>query len=154
MEHAQSGPFGSQAALLAKHITHIPELIPMKQTLILLGALALASSAFTLVGQDSDGHRPPPGGPGGPGAQGGRGMMMLPIIQVLDANGDGVIDEKEIANAPAALKKLDKNGDGKLTMDELRPQRPPPGTARPGGPGAPGAPGAPAAPTAPPPSSK
>ena len=132
----------------------------MKQTLILLGALALASSAFTLVGQDSDGRRPPPGGPGAPGApgaQGGRGMMMLPIIQVLDANGDGVIDEKEIANAPAALKKLDKNGDGKLTMDELRPQRPPPGTARPGGPGAlgaPGAPGAPAAPTAPPPSSK
>jgi hypothetical protein len=35
-----------------------------------------------------------------------------------------VIDADEIANAPAALKALDKNGDGKLTQDELRPPRP------------------------------
>jgi Ca2+-binding EF-hand superfamily protein len=46
---------------------------------------------------------------------------------VLDANGDGVIDADEIANAPAALKKLDKNGDGQLTPDEYMPQ-PPEGT--------------------------
>ncbi|HVV73183.1 MAG TPA: phospholipid-binding protein, partial [Verrucomicrobiae bacterium] len=37
---------------------------------------------------------------------------------------DGVIDADEIANAPAALKTLDKNGDGKLTMDELMGPRP------------------------------
>ena len=42
----------------------------------------------------------------------------------LDANHDGVIDANEIANASAALKTLDKNGDGKLTPDELRPPRP------------------------------
>ena len=48
----------------------------------------------------------------------------------LDANGDGVIDAEEIANAPAALRKLDKDGDGKLTPDEYR---------EPGAPG--GAPG-------------
>jgi len=42
----------------------------------------------------------------------------------LDVNQDGVIDADEIANAPAALKTLDKNGDGKLTQDELRPTRP------------------------------
>jgi hypothetical protein len=42
----------------------------------------------------------------------------------LDANHDGVIDAQEIANAPAALRTLDKNHDGKLTHDELRPQRP------------------------------
>ena len=41
-----------------------------------------------------------------------------------DVNQDGVIDADEIANAPAALKTLDKNGDGKLTQDELHPARP------------------------------
>jgi Ca2+-binding EF-hand superfamily protein len=45
----------------------------------------------------------------------------LPIITALDANGDGVIDAREIANAGAALKTLDKNGDGKLTRDEFLP---------------------------------
>lgn len=34
---------------------------------------------------------------------------------------DGVISADEIANAPAALKTLDKNNDGQLTQDELRP---------------------------------
>lgn len=58
---------------------------------------------------------------------------MPPLIAALDANHDGVIDADEIANAPAALKKLDKNGDGKLTMDELRPPRPEGGPDR-GGP--------------------
>jgi Ca2+-binding EF-hand superfamily protein len=42
----------------------------------------------------------------------------------LDANKDGTIDEKEIKDASAALKKLDKNGDGKLTREELRPNMP------------------------------
>ena len=45
-------------------------------------------------------------------------------MMALDANHDGVIDATEISNAPAALLTLDKNGDGKLTQDELRPQRP------------------------------
>ena len=45
------------------------------------------------------------------------------IIAVLDANHDGVVDETEINNATVALKKLDKNGDGKLTGMELRAQR-------------------------------
>jgi hypothetical protein len=47
-----------------------------------------------------------------------------------------MIDETEIANATAALRTLDKNGDGKLTMDELMPLRPGPGEGprRPHGP--------------------
>jgi hypothetical protein len=45
----------------------------------------------------------------------------------LDTNHDGVIDETEIANASTALRKLDRNGDGKLTMNELMPPRPRPG---------------------------
>ena len=48
---------------------------------------------------------------------------MSPAFTALDANGDGVIDEKEIADAPQNLKKLDKNADGKISADELRPQR-------------------------------
>ena len=79
-----------------------------------LFVFGIAMSAFVAMAQDDakprhggDGKRPTP-----------------PIMAALDANGDMVIDEKEIANASAALKKLDKNGDGKLTMDELRPQRP------------------------------
>lgn len=48
-----------------------------------------------------------------------------PILDVLDANKDGVIDKEEIAQAAEALKKLDKNGDGKLTPDEYLPPRGP-----------------------------
>ncbi len=49
-----------------------------------------------------------------------------PFVAALDTNKkDGVISADEIANAPTALKTLDKNGDGKLTRDELRPPRPP-----------------------------
>jgi hypothetical protein len=50
------------------------------------------------------------------------------VFAVLDANHDGVIDSNEIANAPAALKTLDKNGNSRLTPDELFP--PPPGGHR------------------------
>jgi hypothetical protein len=56
-------------------------------------------------GPSRHGHRPPPS----------------PLFLALDANHDGVIDADEIANASNALKTLDKNGDGKLTQDELRP---------------------------------
>ncbi len=56
---------------------------------------------------------------------------MNPIILALDLNNDGTLDADEIAKASVSLKKLDKNGDGKITPDEHRPQRP-------GGPGGPG----------------
>jgi hypothetical protein len=42
-----------------------------------------------------------------------------PIFLALDTNHDGVISVDEIANAPAALKTLDKKGDGKLTLFEV-----------------------------------
>jgi hypothetical protein len=51
----------------------------------------------------------------------------------LDANGDGVIDADEIAHAPESLKKLDRSGDGRLTMDEAMSPRP--GMRGPGGQG-------------------
>jgi Ca2+-binding EF-hand superfamily protein len=49
-------------------------------------------------------------------------MMRSPAFLALDADGDGVISAAEIANAPAALQSLDKNGDGRLTEEEVRPQ--------------------------------
>ena len=48
--------------------------------------------------------------------------MRSPAFQALDADRDGVISAAELANAPAALKSLDRNGDGKLTAEEVRPQ--------------------------------
>ena len=49
-------------------------------------------------------------GPRGPGGH-GRGPGN-PIARVLDADHDGEISAAELANAPAAIKTLDANGDG------------------------------------------
>ena len=54
----------------------------------------------------------------------GRGGFPNPLLNALDANHDGIISAAEIQNAPAALRRLDKNGDGQLTQDELRPAFP------------------------------
>lgn len=57
----------------------------------------------------------PPGGPGeGP-------FPHFPLISVLDTNGDGVIDEDELAQAAASLKKLDANADGRIAIEECLP---------------------------------
>ena len=88
---------------------------------IILTAL-LATSALTTLAQDADTGAPhggrPPGGPGGPGHR------PPPFVAALDVNKDGVIDATELANASASLAKFDKNGDGQITLDELRPPRP------------------------------
>ena len=97
-----------------------------------LALAALGLSAWVITAQDAgtgpaQDQRPPrrmgPGGPGGPG--GPHHRPPPPLIGALDANHDGVIDATEIANASAALLTLDKNGDGKLTIDELIPPPPP-----------------------------
>jgi Ca2+-binding EF-hand superfamily protein len=48
-------------------------------------------------------------------------MHFHPVLAVLDVDHDGEVSASEIQNAAAALKTLDKNGDGKLTQDELLP---------------------------------
>lgn len=99
---------------------------------IMLALLTLTASTILANAQDLGG--PPPGGerpspemgpPGGPERWGPHHPPRSLLFEALDTNHDGIIDSNEIANAAAALKKLDKNGDGKLTPDELRPQRPP-----------------------------
>jgi hypothetical protein len=93
----------------------------------------LSTFAFLLLTSAALGQQGTSSRPGGPGAgqpparpeDGPGGKRPRPPIEtVLDANGDGIIDATEIANAPTALKKLDKNGDGRLTPDEYRPPRP------------------------------
>lgn len=56
-----------------------------------------------------------------PGGIGGF-LRMPPIIDALDKDGDGVISTKEIDSATQALKELDKDDNGKLTEEELRPE--------------------------------
>lgn len=94
-------------------------------------------------------------GPGGPFGEGGppEHHGPPPIIAALDSDADGIISASEIAGAIVALKTLDKNEDGELTMEELHQQRPgrggpphgefdPRGHGRPeGDPGDPGADG-------------
>ena len=72
-------------------------------------------------------------GPDGQGGEGPRrrgGMRMDPVMAALDADQDGVLSADEIKNAGVALKKLDKNGDGKITEDEVRPNFGPGGFRR------------------------
>ncbi|HVW11673.1 MAG TPA: hypothetical protein VHC90_23985 [Bryobacteraceae bacterium] len=53
----------------------------------------------------------------------GRGSGAFDVaFNALDADHDGEISSAEIANAPAALKTLDRNGDGQITNDEVMPQ--------------------------------
>lgn len=79
----------------------------MKRWTYGLGLIAVACVA-TAVAQ------PPVGGSGG-------GRRPMPIIDALDADHDGVISADELRNATDALSTLDKNKDGKLTDDEIRP---------------------------------
>ena len=93
--------------------------------------------------------------PGAGGQRGGHGGGKSAIFTALDVNGDGVIDAAELANAPATLNKLDKNGDSRITEDEAAPAGGPgmaagaAGAAGGGRPGMRGRGAAPAAATAP-----
>jgi Ca2+-binding EF-hand superfamily protein len=80
----------------------------MKRT-YLIAAAAVCAVVMALNAQDKPAENQ---------GQRGRGN---PLFAALDTNGDGVIDATEINNAPAALRKLDKNGDGKITREEVRP---------------------------------
>jgi hypothetical protein len=89
------------------------KLIKTTLVLLVLGIPAMASQA-------QDDGNPPPDGPGPRGHH----PPPSPIVRVLDANHDHIIDSNEIANASAALLTLDTNGDGVLTTNEYMPAIP------------------------------
>jgi hypothetical protein len=111
----------------------------MKLKLFLATTLMIGTTAMLLAedNRPPQGNRPSGSRPSGSpqGGQGGGQRPPFPIVDALDANKDHVIDAGELANAVAALQKLDKNGDGKLTLDEYMPARPSGGQGGPGGQG-------------------
>ena len=50
-------------------------------------------------------------------------MRFHPVLAALDGDHDGEISASEIRNAPTALTRLDRNGDGRITEDEVLPPR-------------------------------
>lgn len=83
-----------------------------------LGTAAVLSAQTTPTDSGSSGPRRGGHGPGGPG-RGGH-----PIVRALDTDKDRELSAAEITNAPASLRALDKNGDGTVSFDDLRPARP------------------------------
>lgn len=74
--------------------------------------------------------------PGGPPERGGG--RFNPLVQIFDADRDGVLSQAEIAAAAKKLNEFDKSGDGKLTGEELMGAMPIGRGRGPGGPGGPG----------------
>lgn len=88
----------------------------------------VGASNITAQPPGGRGGGPPGGGPPGQRGQEGRGQQgpggqhggpNNAVLAAIDADGDHVISAREIMNAAAALKKLDRNKDGKLTSDEV-----------------------------------
>jgi len=95
------------------------------------GILVALIAASTLLAADNNGPRGPRGprpdgerGERGEGRRPGGGRPGMALLMIFDANKDGTIDATEISNAATALKTLDKNNDGQITADEMRPPRP------------------------------
>ncbi len=113
------------------------------------GELAAAAKSLLKLDKNGDGqltpdeYRPPrPDGqaqgnpPPRPADQGNQAPRppqrpRPPLDTALDADGDEIISAAELAIAPLLLKKLDVNGDGRLTPDEFLPKRPEGAPARP-----------------------
>jgi hypothetical protein len=95
----------------------------MSFTYHLTAGLTLVACSIPALAQD-----PPEGA-----RAAGRQRMVAPLMQALDADQDGALSPAEIENAAKALAKLDKNGDGTLSNDELRPAGLPSVGGRPAG---------------------
>ena len=85
--------------------------------LVLAAALSTAAVASAQTSAPGDGPRGSHRGHGGPG----RGH---PIVRILDVDKNGEVSAAELAGAPAAIRKLDTNADGTVTVDEFHPSRP------------------------------
>ena len=90
------------------------------------GDKALTLEEFGKVAREFLGRRPgTPGQPGGPppGPRDGEPPLGDIVYRAIDADSDGTLSADELSKAADALKKLDKDGDGKVTRRELLPPR-------------------------------
>lgn len=62
-------------------------------------------------------------GPNGRAQRGGEATRMDPVLNALDTDRDGVMSATELAAAPTSLKALDKDGNGEISQDEMRPRQ-------------------------------
>ncbi len=125
----------------------------MRSCLLLIAVLCLtfALSVSTSIAQPPGGGQMRPGeqGRGAGGQRGGPGQGRSgdrhplggqfgqpspPWLAIFDADSDGELSPVEIKNATAALLKLDRNRDGRLTVDEVVPNGGPAGGPPMGGP--------------------
>jgi hypothetical protein len=53
------------------------------------------------------------------GGAGGKSGRANPLLQACDLNGNGIIDADEVSVAATSLGRLDANGDGAITTEEL-----------------------------------
>lgn len=104
----------------------------MKSKLLILGmAITLPSLAAWAEAPRGPGKgAPPPGGPRDNDGRGGevhddphRNPIFHSLLKAIDTDADGVISMTEMNHAPESLLSLDKDGDGKLSNDELRPPK-------------------------------
>ena len=85
----------------------------MKPRLTIITALLLAAAGIAAAQDRRDGERQPrPPMPPVP-----------PVLAMFDGDRNGELSEKEIDAASDVLAKLDRNGDGKITREEMRPPR-------------------------------
>lgn len=64
-----------------------------------------------------------PSGPANRGGRGGGPFRFDPLLTALDTNHDGELSPEEIAAAATSLLALDKNGNGQIDADEMRPRQ-------------------------------
>jgi hypothetical protein len=100
-----------------------------------MSCVAVIAACLTAALAQPPGPPPDGQGPPSPGREGPPPPFMDPLRAALDANKDHRLDADEIKNAPEALAKLDKNGDGAIDHEELRPPMPPRPMGPPGGEG-------------------